>query len=65
MALTPGLWMADRLRRVQRVGESNVAEVKEYIASQDAHHRTRTFQEEFIAMLAKHGIAYDERYIWK
>jgi len=24
-----------------------------------------TFQEELIALLKKHGIEYDERYIWK
>jgi REP element-mobilizing transposase RayT len=28
------------------------------------HHRRRTFQEEFLAILKKHGIAYDERYLW-
>ncbi len=47
------------------VSESKVAEVRHYIADQDAHHRTRTFQEEFIALLAKHGIEYDKRYIWE
>jgi len=29
------------------------------------HHRKLTFQEEFLALLKKHGIAYDERYIWE
>jgi len=24
-----------------------------------------TFQEEFLTLLQKHGIAYDERYLWE
>jgi len=32
--------------------------------AQAEHHRQKTFQEEFLAFLRKHGIAYDERYIW-
>ena len=32
---------------------------------QDEHHRHLTFQEEFVAFLRRHGIAYDERYIWE
>ena len=35
-----------------------------YIQNQVEHHRTRTFQEEFITILKKHHIEYDERYIW-
>jgi putative transposase len=36
----------------------------QYIRSQSQHHRKMTFQEEFLALLNKHGIAYDERYLW-
>ena len=35
-----------------------------YIESQEHHHRTRTFEEEFVAFLNRHGIEYDERYVW-
>jgi hypothetical protein len=35
-----------------------------YIASQESHHRKMTFQEEFRSLLEKHGIAFDERYVW-
>ena len=35
-----------------------------YIQNQEAHHRKMTFQEEFIAILKKHGLEYDERYVW-
>jgi putative transposase len=36
-----------------------------YIKGQQTHHRKMTFEEEFIALLKKHGIAYDERYLWE
>ena len=39
-------------------------EVKQYIANQAEHHRTRTFKQEFIAFLKRHEIEYDERYLW-
>jgi putative transposase len=46
------------------VGISQVPDTKVYIANQREHHRTKTFQEEFIAFLEKHGIEYDPRYVW-
>lgn len=46
------------------VSKSNVPDVIEYIQNQREHHHTRTFQEEFLALLEKHGIEYDERYLW-
>jgi putative transposase len=33
-------------------------------ASQEIHHRKMTFQEEFRTFLKKHGISFDERYVW-
>ena len=35
-----------------------------YIADQEIHHRRMTFQEEFRALLNKHEIRFDERYVW-
>jgi putative transposase len=35
-----------------------------YIAEQEIHHRRMTFQDEFRALLNKHGIRFDERYVW-
>ena len=46
------------------VSHSNVEAVREYIADQREHHRKRTFQEELRTLLEKHGVDYDERYIW-
>lgn len=34
------------------------------IKNQEEHHRKMTFQEEFVALLQKHKIEYDERYLW-
>ena len=46
------------------VSQSNVPDVAAYIHDQRAHHRTKTFQEEYLAMLRKHHIVHDERYVW-
>lgn len=46
------------------VSHSNKEQVKEYIAQQEEHHRKRTFQEEFRLLLVRHGIEFDERYVW-
>jgi REP element-mobilizing transposase RayT len=46
------------------VSESNVPAVLGYIARQEEHHRRMTFQEEVRALLKRHNVAYDERYVW-
>jgi hypothetical protein len=46
------------------VSASNCGAVKEYIANQVEHHRTKTFQEEYVAFLKKHLVEYDEKYLW-
>jgi REP element-mobilizing transposase RayT len=46
------------------VSVSNGDAVKEYIADQVEHHRTKKFQEEYVAFLQKHGVEYDEKYLW-
>ncbi len=46
------------------VSQSAVDDVRRYIADQARHHAKRTFQDEYRAVLRKHGIEYDERYVW-
>ena len=46
------------------VSESMKEDVRAYIAGQEEHHCKISFQDEFIAFLKRHGIEYDERYIW-
>jgi REP element-mobilizing transposase RayT len=47
------------------VSPSVLPQVTRYIARQAAHHRKRSFQDELVALLEKHGVQYDERYIWR
>ncbi|NOT02195.1 MAG: IS200/IS605 family transposase [Phycisphaerales bacterium] len=47
------------------VSFSGLARVKEYIAGQAEHHRRVSFQEELVALLNRHRVPYDGRYIWK
>ncbi len=46
------------------VGPSDLDALLAYIDRQEEHHRTRTFQEEYRAFLAKYRVEYDERYAW-
>ena len=46
------------------VSPSQIDVVTRYIRNQEAHHRARTFQEEYMEMLKLAGIQYDERYVW-
>ena len=46
------------------VSYSNIEKVTEYIAAQAEHHRTVSFQDEFLAFPRKHKIVFDERYRW-
>jgi REP element-mobilizing transposase RayT len=46
------------------VSESQVDAVREYIRTQEVHHRGLSYQDEFRALLDRHGIEYDERYLW-
>lgn len=45
------------------VSASALEAVRDYIAHQAEHHRTRTFREELIEMLEKSGVEYDPRYL--
>ena len=59
----------DRFRWQEKYGAFSVSKsgeerLLEYIENQQEHHRQKTFQDEFLALLQRHGIEYDERYIW-
>ena len=45
------------------VSQSNVEEVRRYIAGQKEHHAVVSFRDEFIQFLRANGIEYDERFI--
>ena len=46
------------------VSWSNIEQVRHYLASQAEHHASRSFKDELRAMLRRHEIDYDERYLW-
>ena len=46
------------------VSPSQVATVTRYIVNQEVHHRHRTFKDEYLEMLKRAGIEYNERYVW-
>ena len=46
------------------VSQSQLDPVLGYVERQQEHHRTRTFQEEYRDLLRRHGLGFDERYVW-
>lgn len=42
------------------VSPSNIEAVRKYIAQQETHHRTRSFREEYMELLQRHGIEFGE-----
>lgn len=46
------------------IGESGVAALRRYIASQKAHHRQSDYQAEMRAFMRRYRIEWDERYVW-
>jgi REP element-mobilizing transposase RayT len=44
------------------VSESQIGTVRAYIRNQAEHHRTKTFAEEYRALLERHHVEFDERY---
>jgi REP element-mobilizing transposase RayT len=46
------------------VGLSQIPATQSYIVNQRQHHREKSFEEEYLSFLRKHGVEYDERYLW-
>ena len=46
------------------VNPTQVDIVKAYIENQHAHHKQKSFQDEYRIFLKKYMIDYDERYVW-
>jgi putative transposase len=47
------------------VSVSQLEKTMRYIRAQEEHHKKLSFEQEFLALLKKHRIAYDERYLWQ
>src|SRR4051812_33349040 len=46
------------------VSQSNVKAVAAYIERQEEHHRKFSFHDEYVNFLKRHGIEFEERFIW-
>jgi putative transposase len=46
------------------VSYSQLDRVRAYLKGQEEHHRRRSFQDEFRSLLRRHGVEWDERYVW-
>ena len=46
------------------VSASNINAVVRYIRTQESHHKKMSFDNEFIALLKKHGVEFDPRYVF-
>jgi len=46
------------------IGQSQVGALQQYIARQKERHKKQTFEEEFVMLLKRYHVPYDERYIW-
>jgi putative transposase len=45
------------------VSASQRRTVRRYIERQDEHHRTRSFRDEYLELLRRSGVEFDERYV--
>lgn len=46
------------------IGQSQLDDLRRYIANQREHHRRESFQDELRALLARYEVPFDERYVW-
>jgi REP element-mobilizing transposase RayT len=46
------------------VSPSQWSRVQRYIANQIEHHRTKTFEEEYVELLRLSRVEFDEKYLW-
>jgi len=46
------------------IGFSQIETARDYISTQEEHHREVSFQDEFRQFLRRYEIEFDERYVW-
>jgi putative transposase len=68
-------WVNDRKMKMRKfawqegysafsVSESQIPKLAHYIQNQEEHHRKQSYQEELLALLERHGIEFDPKYLW-
>jgi putative transposase len=63
LALCQGDSLMKPARAAFSVSQSKLSEVKAYTSRQEKHHRKLTYQQEVVALLKKHGVAFDPRFV--
>lgn len=46
------------------VSMSRIDGVRRYIQNQEEHHKRQSFQDEYVSLLRRHSVKYDEKYLW-
>ena len=46
------------------VSAPDLEKAKQYVLNQEEHHGVKTFKEEYVAMLEKGLVKYDDKYLW-
>ena len=47
------------------VSESVSGAVRDYIRRQKEHHRKQTFEDEYLELLRRHQVKFDDKYLWE
>lgn len=46
------------------VGTPQLERVRSYVSNQEGHHKTISARDEYVELLNKAGVEYDEKYLW-
>lgn len=46
------------------LGASGIESARAYVLTQEAHHRTKTFQEEYLEFLKRRMVEFEEKWLW-
>jgi len=65
-------WMSENVKQFKwqdgyaafGVSVSNTAAVANYIRNQESHHKKISFEDEYLALLRKHGVEFDPKYVF-
>lgn len=63
--LRPGIFSWQRGFGAFSYSKNDVHNVANYIENQEEHHKKRNFHDEYVKLLEKHEIEYDERFVFK
>ena len=50
--------------RAFTVSATKMRKVREYILNQEVHHKKRSFKNEYVTLLRKSGVKFEEEHLW-